>query len=48
MSMRENGRVSEMCKKKNKKKTSLAMNLTLTILHKTKKRNKLYYTGDDP
>ena len=24
------------------------MNLTLTILHKTKKKNKLYYTGDDP
>ena len=24
------------------------MNLTLTIVHKTKKTNKLYYTGDDP
>ena len=24
------------------------MNLTLTIVRKTKKRNKLYYTGDDP
>ena len=47
--MRENGRVSEMCKnKQTNKQTSLAMNLTLTILRKTKKRNKLYYTGDDP
>ena len=24
------------------------MNLTLAIVRKTKKRNKLYYTGDDP
>ena len=24
------------------------MNLTLTIVYKTKKTNKLYYTGDDP
>ena len=24
------------------------MNLTLTIVHKTKKTNKLYYTMDDP
>ena len=24
------------------------MNLTLTIVHKTKKTNKLYYTRDDP
>ena len=24
------------------------MNLTLTIVHKTRKTNKLYYTGDDP
>ena len=24
------------------------MNLTLTIVHKTKKTNKSYYTGDDP
>ena len=24
------------------------MNPTLTIVHKTKKTNKLYYTGDDP
>ena len=24
------------------------MNLTLTIERKTKKTNKLYYTGDDP
>ena len=24
------------------------MNLTLTTVHKTKKTNKLYYTGDDP
>ena len=24
------------------------MKLTQTIVHKTKKTNKLYYTGDDP
>ena len=24
------------------------MNLTLTIVYKTKKTNKLYYTGDNP
>ena len=24
------------------------LNLTLTIVHKTKKTNKLYYTWDDP
>ena len=24
------------------------MNLSLTIVYKTKKTNKLYYTGDDP
>ena len=29
-------------------KTSLKINLSLTIVYKTKKTNKLYYTGDDP
>ena len=29
-------------------KTSLTMNLALTIFHKTKKTRKLYYTEDDP
>ena len=29
-------------------KTSLTMNLALTIFHKTKKTRKLYYTKDDP
>ena len=34
---------------KNKEnKTCLRMNLTLTKVHKTKKPNKLYYTGDSP
>ena len=29
-------------------KTSLTMNLALTIFHKTKKTRKLYYNEDDP
>ena len=34
---------------KNKEnKTCLTMNLTLTKVRKTKKPNKLYYTGDNP
>ena len=34
---------------KNKEnKICLTMNLSLTKVHKTKKPNKLYYTGDNP
>ena len=33
---------------KQRKQSILTMNLTLTILHKTKKTNKLYYARNDP
>ena len=32
----------------NENKTSLTMSLTLTIVHQTKKTNKLYHTTDEP